>query len=322
MRVVVVGAGLAGLFAARTAVDAGHEVIVLDKGRSPGGRMATRRIDTAEGTARLDHGAQFFTVRDDRFRRVVDTWVASNLVHEWCRGFDLEADGHPRYVGSGGMNSLAKHLAADLDVRCSTLVFSLQAGTNPRSWRVGLDDGTGLDADAVVITTPIPQALALTLPAGIDLPEDLMTIEYNRTLGVLLALDRPPGVPEPGGRNAPDAHIGFVADNVAKGISEIPALTLHASATWSLEHWDDAPEDTEAALHELARPWLGDAQIVESQLKRWRFATPQRLWPDPCWSARDVDAPLILAGDAFAGPRVEGAVLSGLAAGDVLARMN
>ena len=59
MRVVIVGAGLAGLMAGRTLAAAGHELVLVDKGRSPGGRLATRRI----GAAALDHGAQFFTVR-------------------------------------------------------------------------------------------------------------------------------------------------------------------------------------------------------------------------------------------------------------------
>ena len=53
-RLVVVGAGLAGLTAAQALTDA-FDVIVLDKGRGFGGRMATRRI----GDATFDHGAQF-----------------------------------------------------------------------------------------------------------------------------------------------------------------------------------------------------------------------------------------------------------------------
>ena len=86
---------------------------VVDKGRSVGGRLATRRI----GGARLDHGAQFFTVRGDDFGSLVDEAIAAGIVHEWCAGFDDPPDGYPRYTGSVGMNGLAKWLARDIDVR-------------------------------------------------------------------------------------------------------------------------------------------------------------------------------------------------------------
>lgn len=42
-RVAVVGAGLAGLIAARAMADVGHTVAVFEKGRGLGGRMASRR---------------------------------------------------------------------------------------------------------------------------------------------------------------------------------------------------------------------------------------------------------------------------------------
>ena len=79
MHCVVVGAGLAGLIAARTLVAEGHSVTVVDKGRSVGGRLATRRI----AGATVDHGAQFFTVRDPEFADIVSRWVDADVVHEW-----------------------------------------------------------------------------------------------------------------------------------------------------------------------------------------------------------------------------------------------
>lgn len=83
MNVAIIGAGLSGLIAARTLTGAGHQVVVFERARSVGGRLATRRIDGA----RLDHGAQFFTVRSDEFGAYVDRWRAEGLVREWCRGF-------------------------------------------------------------------------------------------------------------------------------------------------------------------------------------------------------------------------------------------
>lgn len=312
MTTVIVGAGLAGLVAARRLTDAGREVILLDKGRSPGGRLATRRLDVPGGTARLDHGAQFFTVRQEPFARLVQEWEGQGWVYEWCRGFS-HADGHVRYAGTGGMNALAKRLADGFDVRCGVLVFAIRPGEGA-TWSVGIDDGTAVEAESVIITTPLPQAFSLLVTAGITLPETLMRTDYDRTLGLLMALDRPGAVPSPGGVQNPSSEIAFVADNHVKGISDVPALTLHASPEWSLAHWDDPADEVEASLTALAQPWLGDATVLSQQVKRWRFATPQSLWPQPCWRSDEGAAPLVLAGDAFAGPRVEGAAMSGWAA--------
>jgi predicted NAD/FAD-dependent oxidoreductase len=69
-------------------------------------------------------------------------------------------------------------------------------------------------------------------------------------------------------------------------------------------------------LKDAALPFLGGAKITASNFKRWRFATPQRNWPERYWS--NDACTMVVAGDAFSGPRVEGAALSGLAAATAL----
>jgi hypothetical protein len=313
MRIVIIGAGLAGLLCGRTLSAAGHDVTLLDKGRSPGGRLATRRL----GPARLDHGAQFFTVRSDDFAAHVQHWQHDGLVHEWCRGFTPSGDGFPRYAVAGGMNRLAKHLAEGLDVRCNTLAFAVRPGAG--CWEVQLDDNSVLPADALVVTCPLPQSFSLLVSSGVELPVDLRQTEYDRTLSILVTLDRPGAVPAPGGLQNPNDVFSFIGDNVAKGASSHPALTFHAAAAWSESHWDDPRDDITAALLGHAAPWIGDASVLKVSPKRWRFATPRTIWPEACWFDDSGPAPLVLAGDAFAGPRVEGAALSGLAAAASLA---
>lgn len=306
MRIIVVGAGLSGLMAARQLVASGHQVTVFDKGRGVGGRLATRRIDAAT----LDHGAQFFTVRSEEFATHVNEWVAAGVAHEWCKGFANE-DGHPRYVGSRGMSGIAKHLAEGLDVRLEKLVFSLEQHNDCIT--VITDDGQRHDCDAVLLTAPLPQSFSLLFGAGIEMPAELRTIDYDRTLGLLAVLDSPHHhVPSPGGLQFPDDVFSFIGDNSAKGISQAPALTFHANPQWSLQYFDDDLETIHSLLLDAARPWLGEATVVESQPKKWRFATPQKSWPDPCWVAPG--GRIVLAGDVFAGPKMEGAALSGLAA--------
>lgn len=304
MKVVVVGAGLSGLMCARAAVGNGHEVTVLDKGRGVGGRLATRR---SEG-ATFDHGAQFFTVRSPEFASHVSRWLEAGVVREWCTGFG-DQDGHPRYVGVTGMTSIAKHLAHDLDVRTSTLVFSLKSRTD--GWDVITDDGGVHAAERVVLTAPLPQSFSLMFSAGLEMPADLRSIDYDRTVGLLVTLDDAKhSIPPPGGMQNPDGVFSFIGDNAAKGISERPALTFHANPAWSLEHFEKGQDELESLLRSAAEPWLGSARIVTAQVKKWRFATPRSVWPESCWV--DETGTLGLAGDAFAGPKVEGAALSGL----------
>ena len=169
-----------------------------------------------------------------------------------------------------------------------------------------------------MVTCPLPQSYSLLVSAEVTLPEELLRTEYDRTVALLLSLDCSPAVAEPGGLNNPTDRLSFVADNQRKGISDAPALTVHANAAWSEEHWDDAPAVAIEALLTAAGEYIGDALVLEAQLKKWRFATPRTLWPEPCWTAANTTGPLVLAGDAFAGPRIEGAVLSGLAAAAAL----
>ena len=315
--VVVVGAGLAGLAAASRLEAGGRRVVVLDKGRSVGGRLATRRVEGAV----LDHGAQFFTVRSPAFRGEVDRWLATGVVHEWCRGFDEIGDGHPRYAASGGLNRVAKHLAAPLaDVRTGVRV----SGVAPDGgrWRIAAP-GLDLVAGAVVLTAPVPQSLALLdaggTPVRADVEGGLRGVGYLPTIALLLVLDRPSAVPAPGARKPTDGPFEIVVDNVAKGASEAPALTLHLRADQSAARYDEPDGSLLADLVPRAAAWIGDAAVTASSVKRWRYATPVETWPEPaCVAAGSGASLVVLAGDAFAGPRVEGAWRSGVAAAAAL----
>ena len=310
MRIIIVGAGLSGLMAAQSLTRHGHDVAVFDKGRGVGGRLATRRI----GDATLDHGAQFFTVRSEEFAAHVNEWLAAGVVHEWCRGFDSE-DGHPRYAGTKGMSGIAKYLAQGLDVHTSALVFSLER--TAAGYNVITDDGVVHACDKVLLTAPIPQSFSLMFGGAIEMPDAMRTIDYDRTLGLLAVLDsNNHNVKTPGGMQFPDDVFSFIGDNSAKGVSNAPAITFHANPGWSAEHFDLELDDIHARLITAATPWLGEAKILESQPKKWRFATPKNSWPEAFWI--DPSGPLALAGDAFAGPKMEGAALSGLAAASAL----
>lgn len=311
---LVVGAGVTGLVAGRALQERGLCVRLFDKGRRPGGRLASRVF---EGAA-FDHGAQFVTARDPRFAELLASAQGEGALVHWCDGFDGAGDGHPRYRGAPTMNALAAHLARGLDVVQAAQVMSLR-----------IDGGCGVAtvqddqtcaARAVLLTAPVPQSLALLDAGGVTLDPALRArldrITYERCFAVMARLARPSRVPPPGGLAPAEGPIAWLADNQHKGISAEPAVTLHATPSFSLDHWDDDPAGVGRLLLRAAEPWIdGDVRAV--QVHRWRYSRPLPAEEPPCVVLRHQPL-LVLAGDAFGGARVEGAAISGWAAAGVL----
>ncbi len=323
--VTIVGAGLSGLIAAHELASTGVSVDVLDKGLGVGGRLATRRMSGAT----LDHGAQFFTVRGQRFREFVDDAIEANVVDVWCHGFGIR-DKYPRYYCPAGMTALAKWLADRVRAAGATIVTDVRVesvGRNANAWELTDTEGRTQPTDGVILTPPVPQTLDLLRIGGVELtsPFDrqLDAISYKPTMALLVVLDGPSAVPRPGGVQRTERDLfTFIADNQMKGVSSVPALTFHVNGPTSNQRWDDDPAEVEADLMRIASPWFGGAGVVESQLKKWKFAGPYIPFPASSLVVESDPGPLVLAGDAFAGPKVEGAFNSGVsAAAEIASRL-
>lgn len=301
--VVVVGAGVAGLVCAASLAAQGAAVTVLDKGRAPGGRLATRR--TERGV--FDHGAQFVTLRDPRMARHRARWTDAGAVRPW---FD------DALRGSSGMSSLARHLAEGLPVTCDLRVSAVARSGD--GWVVRADDGRVFAADAVVLTAPVPQSLALVDAGGVALDDTtrarLAGVTYAPCLAGMFAGAWPDHLAAHGVARVDGDVLAWLASNAAKGISPTPTLTAHARADWSEARWGDADDDILAALGAAVASAIGGA-VTPVALKRWRYARPTTCLDGPVVH-REGRAALVFTGDAFdpAGARVEGAALAGLAA--------
>lgn len=323
--VLIVGAGMSGLMAAQVLQAQGLQVLLMDKGRSVGGRMATRRI----GDGIADHGAQFFSVRTAEFGAYVKQWVEQNLLKVWNYSWMQSSlpprnlQGYERYIAPNGMNQVAKTLASGLEILLNQQVKSLQLGQGV--WQVMCLSGSTYEADSVLLTAPVPQSLALLDTGWVALtPEDRATLDditYLPCLCGLFWVEGDSKLPESGALQRPAHDVPWIADNLKKGLQTSGrVLTLHASPEYSEKHWhlDDAAILN--ALETAIAPFLTlGTRILETQIKRWRYAMPAITYPEPFFQA-DMTPPLVFAGDAFGGPRVEGAAISGLAAGEHLAR--
>ena len=314
---LIVGAGMAGLSAARTLADHGVQTVVLDKGRGVGGRMATRRF---EGGV-FDHGAQFFTVRDPVFERNVLNWADAGVVTRWSLGFpgaepNEDMDHHTRFRGTRGMTHVPKHLSENIEVHLQVKVDRI--ARSAEGWEVFAGPGESWKAKSLLLTMPVPQVVDLLAASDLltdQLREQLGPVTYYPCIALLAILEGPSGLRDPGAIKLNDttAPLAWIADNLMKGISpNAHAVTIHAQPDFSAEHYDWADEKLAPVMAAAAEPYLA-SPIKNQILRRWKFSLPQSNSNSPMIPVPG-DAPLVIAGDGLGGPRVEGAALSGYAA--------
>ena len=318
--ILIIGAGMAGLSAARLLRDANLPVLVLDKGRGVGGRMATRRF----GHGRADHGAQFFTVRDRQFAQRVTEWQEAGVVSQWGQGF-ADANGllpsgeHFRYRGVDGMTSVPKHLAEGVDIRLQTRIAAVSKEEN--YWLARSLSGEAFRGQALLLTSPVPQSLELLKAGRVSLPSDikreLERIEYEPCLALLAVFGGAGQIPAPGGLRFSEGPIAWMADSYQKGISpDAYTVTIHAAPDFSRLHWQTDEKVVARKLLEAAVGWL-HPEVLEWQIHRWRYSQPVKTYPEQALFLPG-PPPLVLAGDAFGGPRIEGAFISGYKAAKTL----
>lgn len=319
--VIIVGAGLSGLIAAKQLKDAGKTVTILDKGSSVGGRLATRRI----GNGIADHGAQFFTARTDEFKQQVQEWLDDDVITIWGHGWSdgslkrTPEDGNPRYIAKNGMNSLAKHFAKSLEsIHVNTQVSSVIRDND--LWRVSDTEGHIYQSEVLIMTPPVPQTLQLISSVELDIKDRkaLKRIQYGPCLCGMFVIDGDTDLPEPGALQNFKNTIYWFADNQKKGISpDETIVTIHVEARYSRDHYDDSDEEILDFMRNELQYFLSKGTTIkERQLKKWRYSVPLITYPNDILQAENL--PIIFAGDAFGGRgRVEGAYVSGLQAGQV-----
>jgi hypothetical protein len=318
-RVAVIGAGLAGVTAARGLEHHGHQVIVFEKSRGVGGRTATRR----EAERRWDHGAPAFEVTAPWLKPRIAEWVRLGVIEPWQPTVARAAGGvrvpirnpfHEHVVATEGMSGLAKHLATGLDIRTSTTIERVSYDRGEH-W-LQRNDGARLGPfDAVVVTAPpaqsaellrdvtpiaaciasIPMAprwVALASYAGSTGPEDVLVFEDD----VVAFANRLEG---PGGSS----------------------WTIRATEAWSRAHLEEASESVAAALVARFVALTGFASPARAVGHRWRFAFAERT---PFARALvDERVSVVVAGDWSTGYGVEAALRAGReAAGRLLGALH
>ena len=323
LSVGIIGAGMAGLMAARILQDHNVEAHIYEKSRGPGGRMSSRRIDDYS----IDHGAQYFTARHEIFQRYVESWTQDGIAAEWHGRLGvINKAGHieykpvstSRFVGVPRMSAITRHLSNDLHIEYNTRVERVKRAGE--KWVLHDENGVISEHhEGLIITTPPEQATPFLheIPA---LENTVRTVEMQPCWAVLLTFDQPLAI-DLDGIFFNDFPLSWASRNNSKParISK-ESWVLHGSPSWSLEHLENSPNFIAKVLTECFFKAIGHIPIdpIFAKAHRWRYAIAKNpldtgfLWNE---SSR-----IAICGDWCSMSRVEGAFLSGIAGASAILR--
>ncbi|MEA5577611.1 NAD(P)/FAD-dependent oxidoreductase [Anabaena sp. UHCC 0451] len=329
--IAVIGAGISGLVCAQRLRQAGYSVVVVEKSRGVGGRVATRRL---QGTC-ADHGACYLQPKGELFSKFVDLWqnlqvikVWTDIVYEFSAsgGIAEPANRSPRYIAPEGMSSIAKFFTPGLEILFNQRVITINP-TKENTWCLILESNEHLTAKALVVAIPAPQAGDLLTPLGANLLgaeflKNLHSVEFNPCISVMAGFSAN-SQPLPYWQaltfndHTDLAWIGF--DSSKRPQSQQPHFVLQSSAGLAEQHLETPDLQPvgnymlQKAAEDLALPWLENPEWM--QIHRWRYAFPRTPLDIACLSA-NTSLPLVCCGDWCGGNLVAGAMVSGLAAAD------
>ncbi|MEC4983163.1 MAG: FAD-dependent oxidoreductase [Oscillatoria sp. PMC 1068.18] len=334
--IAVIGAGLAGLVCASRLQQAGYSVIVVEKSRGVGGRVATRRLFNT----RVDHGLPYLEIQGNFTTEFGEIWLKENIlqlesenIYELLPNRQLQPkDRKKRYFAPEGMTKIAKSLATNLQIYRQARVTAI-APHNQNTWQLTLaatpEIPANLMAKTLILAIPAPQALTLveTLPRS-ELPTEflnnLRAVKFNSCLSAIAGY--PAAYQQQIEQRNPawetikvsqDDYLDRIfLDSSKRNLASQPVFVFQSSPEFAEKYLDTddlQPAATTLLNHaaEIFLPWLKHPEWV--QIHRWRYAIPATPLSLPYLFAAQ-PLPLICCGDWCGGNTVENALNSGIAA--------
>lgn len=292
----------------------------------------------------FDHAAQFFTVSDSRFQKLVDQWLEKMLVREW-KGLvgELEAGGHfiplvssiPRYIGAKGMRFLAdSFLSQSRMVKVVRPCWISKLEPFNGMWHLSKNGETQGQFDAIVVAHNGKCANRLLSTSGLPLlTKQMKRLELSAVWALLAAFKDPLPTTRSGPLTSFEAafvkgvdSVSWMANNTSKLFptqSELPhCWTFFSTAAYGRRNkvpQENIPNVTaekvktemlEGVETALGLPKGSLPRPFFTRVQLWGAALPTNTPGVPC--IFDPYGRAGICGDWLLGSNVEAAALSGM----------
>lgn len=312
--IAIIGAGVAGLTAARILSHRGARIAIFEKSRGIGGRLSTRRTDFGG----IDHGTPYLETDAPKFRALLTGLNNLGSLTQWePEGKNNDAIWH---VGMPSMSGLLKPMAEQTRIHYQTEVKGIAPSQNDNG-KIGVDIAFDVAAnndggdngderqvavshfDRVILAIPAPQAARLLAQSGPAF-DAIKNCTMSPCWTGLFAFDAPIDALQ---KQCLKAHqdVDWLGHNGSKPDRTPGTYVMHMSQAFSQNHLeaprDQMAEKLLAKLGAIAGSELPTALYAKAH--RWRFARTDKALGKP-FLAND-DATISTIGDWCLGPKAE-----------------
>lgn len=259
--VAVIGAGIAGITAARQLSSAGQSVQVFEKSRGSGGRLASKRSTMG----RVNLGAQSFNAEDAEFIAQLHSWQQAG----WVEHSTTEPN---HWTGTPYMSALTRNLLGEVQTHFACEISSLHY-TND-GWQLHDQHGHSHGPfQQVLVAIPAPQAKVLLSTCAPELAIQAASVVMQPAWIVVLSFAEAITLPSSLKQlhNSTVAELIYTPQSTAQALS---ILTLRATTSWSSQHLEEQSEQVIAALTDACNTLLDTPlpTTVNAFAHRWRYA--------------------------------------------------
>lgn len=316
MKIAIIGAGLSAISAALN-LKKNVNITIFEKSNNVGGRMAVRRSNPYE----FDHGAQFFTAKNNDFRNFIAPLIKENIIQRWDARFaefnnntilrqNSWGAEYPHFVGVPDMNKIIQYLSKNLNVKLNKKINKITKNSK-NQWILFDDNFNDLGSfDWVISSAPAEQS-AIILPQEYKHQKQLLQKKMVGCFSLMLGFKDPLSLSWDAALIG-NADISWISVNSSKpGRSKSFSLLVHSTNAWAEKNINKNDQKIISYMcRETSRIISHDISIADHiGLHKWKYANIEK--QDESNLLIDYDNKLASCGDWIIHGRIESAFKSG-----------
>ena len=305
-KTILIGAGFSSAVLSKLIKN--KNLLIIDKGRGPGGRSSTRRVDSV---GFFDHGLQYISPKKKEFELFLNRYLKS-YIKEWSGDFRSLEDGKAiegkKYIGKLGNNTFVKDL---ITTKVEYFKELVRIERKNNKWILQFKDKNIQECKRLILTIPMEQCQKVTKSLNLGLNFE-GSMEPNLT--AMIGFKKSLKVPSCGIKFQKSSILRWAGNESSKlrigNSNNLELWTLQSSLEFAKKYCYTYRDQKAKVLNLMIQEFIAlleiqNAEISHKDIHGWLYAFKSTDFSRKFYWNRDIN--LGICGDWMCGPKAEDA---------------